>query len=127
MALKYTVIKNEEQYYDYAAILEDLIFNKGNEDEIDLLTALIEKFDRENNKQANLDPVETLCFLMGENNLKNQDIAEILGCSKALVSLILSYKRGLSKVNIRALANHFKLNQEAFNKEYELKLELIPV
>jgi len=127
MALKYTVIKNEEQYYDYAAILEDLIFNKGNEDEIDLLTALIEKFDRENNKQANLDPVETLRFLMGENNLKNQDIAEILECSKALVSLILSYKRGLSKVNIRALANHFKLNQEAFNKEYELKLELIPV
>ena len=124
MALKYTLIKNDEQYFKYANALEELVFNNGDQDEIELVTALIEKYDQENTITTELDPVELLRYLMDENNLKNQDIASILGCSKGLVSLIMSYKRGLSKSNIRTLADHFKLNQEAFNKEYVLKSDI---
>ncbi len=123
MALKYIVIRNDEQYYKYADTLEDLVFKNGNQDEIDLLTALIEKYDQENSTITSMSPVDLILYLMEENKLKNKDIAKILGSSKSLVSLILSYKRGLSKNNIRTLAKHFKLDQEAFNREYDLKPE----
>jgi len=58
---------------------------------------------------------------MEVNQLKAKDIASILGVTKGLVSGILNYKRGLSKGNIRILANHFKINQEALNRPYKLK------
>lgn len=47
--LKYTVIKNIEQYKEYCDILEGLILSeiKTSIDEIDLLTLLIEKWDNE--------------------------------------------------------------------------------
>lgn len=38
-----------------------------------------------------------------------------------LVSEMLNYKKGLSKETIRILSDRFKLNQEAFNRPYELK------
>lgn len=40
--LKYTVIKNKEQYNRYCNILEDLIEENKHQDEIELLTLLIE-------------------------------------------------------------------------------------
>jgi len=49
-ALKYRVIKSEEQYWDYCNTLEALVGNKediSSEDEIELLTILIEKWDAE--------------------------------------------------------------------------------
>lgn len=59
---------------------------------------------------------------MLENDLKSKDLVDILGVSKGLVSDILSYKKGLSKTNIRILASYFKISQEALNKSYKLKL-----
>jgi HTH-type transcriptional regulator/antitoxin HigA len=45
-----------------------------------------------------------------------------LGVSKGYVSEILHYKKGLSKDVIRKLAERFKVTQEAFNREYKLKI-----
>ena len=47
--LKYSIIKTEDQYYKYCDVLEELVFNENasNEDEIELLTLLIEKWDKE--------------------------------------------------------------------------------
>ena len=49
-AIKYTTIKNREQYNDYCDQLEALVSRENAEtfqDEIDLLTLLIEKYDEE--------------------------------------------------------------------------------
>ncbi len=122
--LKYTVIKNETQYNDYCRIFEELVENEKNkalEDEIDLLTLLIEKWDEEHNTFEESDPTELLKYLMEEKNLKAKDLAEILHVSKGLVSDILNYKKGLSKEIIRSLSDYFKVSQEAFNRFYELK------
>ncbi len=35
---------------------------------------------------------------------------------------MLNYKKGLSKETIRILSERFKLNQEAFNRTYELNV-----
>lgn len=120
--LKYKVIKNTEQYKKYCDILEELIIRepKAFKDEIELLTLLIEKWDEEHNTFNNSDPIEILRTLMNEHNLKPKDLVDILNLSKATVSKILNYHKGLSKDTIRKLSKYFKLSQEAFNRPYKL-------
>ncbi|MEO1050770.1 MAG: helix-turn-helix domain-containing protein [Bacteroidota bacterium] len=122
MALKFKVIKSREQYDEYCKVLEELVFSEGDQDEIDLLTLLIETYDHELNSFDTLDPIELLKSLMNQHQMKSKDLAELLGVSKGLVSDILNYKKGLSKEVIRKLAEHFKLNQEAFNRPYRSKI-----
>ena len=124
--LKYTVIKTEAQYNDYCNTLEDLLSKDSPafEDEIELLTLLIEKWDNENNSFSELNPVELLKSLMTENKLKASDLTQILGLSKGTISKILNYHKGLSKETIRKLAEYFKISQEAFNRPYKLKNEV---
>ena len=122
--LKYTVIKDKSQYEDYCKQLEGLLSGDNNDaiqDEIDLLTLLIEKFDEENNTFNESDPITLLRSFMQDHHLKPQHLVEILGISKGYVSDILNYKKGLSKEVIRKLADHFKVRQEAFNRTYSLK------
>jgi HTH-type transcriptional regulator/antitoxin HigA len=125
-ALKYTVIKTDEQYNEYCNILEKLLENDNEDaaDEIDLLTLLIEKWDEENTSFNELTPIELLKSLMEENKLKAVDLANILELSKGTVSKILNYQKGLSKDTIRKLSAHFNMNQEAFNRTYKLTSKL---
>ncbi len=123
--LKYKVIKTEKQYDEYCRILHDLDFSdkkksKKNEEEIDLLTLLIEKYDEEHTIFDEQDPVQLLRSLMKEHNLKSIDLANKLNVSPGLVSDIINYKKGFSKEIIRQLASLFKLSQEAFNRPYKL-------
>lgn len=124
-ALKYKVIKTEKQYDEYCKILHDLDFSnkrksKRVEDEIELLTVLIGKYDEEHNIFDELDPVQLLRSFIKDHNLKAKDLVDILGISKGYVSDILNYKKGLSKAVIRKLAGYFKVSQEAFNRPYKL-------
>jgi HTH-type transcriptional regulator / antitoxin HigA len=127
--LKYKIVKTKSQYKLYCDILDELVFSdkktKEMKEEIELLTLLIEKWDNEHNTLSSLDPVELLEYLMKENKISQTDLAKFLGVSKSLVSEILSYKKGMSKEIIRKLASKFKLSQEAFNKEYKLRMEYV--
>lgn len=122
--LKYTIIKDKKQYDKYCDILEDLISNDKNQEEIDLLTLLIEKWDNEHDIFKDSDPVELLKALMGDNNLKAKDLVDVLDLSKGTISKILNYRKGLSKDTIRKLSDFFKVSQEAFNRPYKLKNEV---
>lgn len=121
--LKYTVIKNEKQYNLYCDILEKLVAQNKNstEDEIELLSMLIEKWDDEHNTFSDSDPVEIIKSLMMEHSLKAKDLAAILNLSKGTVSKILNCQKGLSKETIRKLSTYFKVSQDAFNRPYKLK------
>ena len=121
--LKYTIIRDQEQYDKYCEILEDLSSqNKSDtQDEIDLLTLLIEKWDSEHNTFRDLDPITILKALMADHNLKAKDLVAILDLSKSTISKILNYQKGLSKETIRKLADYFKVSQETFNQPYKLK------
>ena len=122
--LKYTVIKNKTQYKEYTNALEELVFSgskdKNTKEEIALLTLLVEKWDADHNTFEDVDPVQLLHSLMGDNNMKARDLVKLLKISKGYVSDILNYKKGLSKDNIRKLSEHFKVSQEAFNRPYKL-------
>ena len=82
--LKFTIIKSKEQYDNYCNILEEFIIKDNNnpQDEIELLTLLIEKWDSENNTLKDSEPIELLKSLMADNNLKSKDLANILGLTK---------------------------------------------
>lgn len=120
--LKYSIVKTKEQYNEYCEILENLVCleNQNMQDEVELLTLLIEKWDNEHNSLMDLNPIELLRSLMTENNMKSKDLVKILGLSKGTVSKILNYHKGLSKETIRKLADYFKISQEAFNRPYRI-------
>jgi HTH-type transcriptional regulator/antitoxin HigA len=123
--LQYKVIKTEAQYLRYCDKLEELgdlpKKTKSIRDEMELLTVLIEKYDAEHNTLNDADPIELVRFLMKENKMKAVDLADLLHVGEGTVSDMLNYKKGLSKQTIRILSDRFKINQEAFNKPYELK------
>lgn len=127
--LKYKVIVSANQYNRYCKLLEELVFLESKsrqiKDEIDLLTLLIETWDEKHRKSPKMDPVQFLYSLMEEQDLRPKHLSIILKVSKGYVSDILHYKKGFSKETIRILADYFKVSQEAFNREYELKRELV--
>jgi HTH-type transcriptional regulator/antitoxin HigA len=122
--LKYKVIASRRQYNEYCEILYSLLKsrNASKEDEIELVTVLIEKWDNEHTTfNTDIDPIRLLKSLMEENKIDPNGLAKILGVTKGMVSEILNYHKGLSKNNIRTLAERFKMRQEAFNQPYSLR------
>jgi HTH-type transcriptional regulator/antitoxin HigA len=120
--LKYTIIKSKVQYDNYCNVLEELVTQETNnaQDEIDLLTLLIEKWDNEHSTLKDADPIEILKSLMVEQDLKSKDLVDIVGLTKGTISKILNYNKGLSKDTIRKLSDYFKVSQETFNRPYKL-------
>ena len=123
--LKYTIIKSKRQYNEYCKILEDFVFQNSKsarvQDEIELLTFLIEKWDQEHGPFMDLDPVSLLKSFMDAHHIKAIELSGILGISRGYMSDILHYKKGLSKEVIRKLSSFFKVRQDAFNRAYDLK------
>ncbi len=123
-SLQYKIIKTDAQYNKYCDILETLVDSdkktKAVLDEIELLTLIIEKYDADHNTFDDAGPIVLLKSLMKDHKMKAVDLANLLDVSEGLVSDILNYKKGLSKETIRILSERFKLNQETFNRPYEL-------
>jgi len=122
--LQYKIIRTDTQYNKYCDTLEALVGGgkktKAVQDEIELLNLLIEKYDEEHNTFDDANPIELLKSLMKEHTIKAVELAKLLHVSEGLVSDMLNYKKGLSKETICILSARFKLNQEAFNRAYEL-------
>lgn len=118
----YTIIKNKDQYFQYCNRIEELIkldYSK-NQDEIELLELLIEKWDDEHSINSVMNPIQLLNALMSENKINATDLVEILNLSKGTISKMLNYHKGISKESIRKLSDYFKVSQEMFNKPYNL-------
>lgn len=125
--LKYTVIKDDGQYYEYCNRLEELVLsgleNEGAVDEYELLHLLIKAWDDEHRSIPEMNPVELIKSLMEDHELSQNDLAKIAEVGKSYISEILNYKKRMSKNVIRKFADHFKIQQEALNKHYRLEDE----
>jgi len=128
--LPFKVIKTSKQYYKYCDLVWEMLHlekkTKYDEDVIELLTVLIEKYDDDHSTHVDLDPVELLIALMKDHKLKSVDLAKFLEVSTSLVSDILNYRRGFSKAIVRKLAERFKMRQDAFNRPYRLNPPVTP-
>jgi HTH-type transcriptional regulator/antitoxin HigA len=112
------VITSETQYDKYASVLHDLVFTKNNHSEqerqfIELLTALIEKYDHEHNDIENATPTQVLLTLMEANNLRQRDLVPFIG-TESMVSMIIAGKRKLNVSQIDKLSKRFNVSAGVF-------------
>ena len=103
-------IKTEEDYDLTLKRLEEIFHaEEGTEegDEAEVLMLIIEDYEEKYHPIGFPDPIEAIKFFMEQKDLKQKDLAEILGY-RSRVSEILSGKRKLNLEMIRRL--HEKLN-----------------
>ena len=107
--------KDNERYLQVVEHLMDLGERIAPEKRelMDLLVTLIERFEAERYWLSAAAPVEMLRELMEARGMKLAGLATLIG-SKGVASEILSGKRGLSKTNIKRLAQHFCVSPEVF-------------
>lgn len=80
----------------------------------DLLADILENYDcRVMPKIKRGTPLETLNYLVKENNLRQIDLVGIFS-SQGIVSEVLSGKREITKNQAKQLAERFKMSVEAF-------------
>ena len=121
--MNWTIISTEEEY-DRALERLDLIFDSTSKDsefkEAELLTMLIENYELEFEPAfPDPDPIEVIKFKMEQNNMRNKDLAEIVG-GKSKASEILNRKRRLTLKMIRKINRILGIPAELLITEYEL-------
>ncbi len=111
------VIKNEKEFDRIVGHLERLTFkpNASPEEKIlaELLTKLVQDYDDANYSLPDVEPYKMVQYLMEHRELKQADLVPVLG-SRAQVSDLVNGKRGISKAQIKRLADYFKVSPEVF-------------
>jgi len=108
--MKISPIRNEKDYQQAITRLEEIFdAKKGTEqgDELEILSILIDQYENEHFPIGMPDPIEAIKFRMEQMEMKNKDLAEVMGFNSR-VSEILNKKRKLTLSMIRNL--HVKLN-----------------
>jgi HTH-type transcriptional regulator/antitoxin HigA len=99
------VIKTETDYeaaLAHVAELMDAQPGSPEEEELELFSLLVERYEQEYFAIAPPDPVEAILFRMEQEGLTRKDLAAYIG-SPSKVSEVLNRKRPLSLTMIRAL------------------------
>ena len=81
-------------------------------DDLEVLTVLVEDYERKHFPIAPPDPVEAIIFRMEQMNLSRKDLEPCIG-SRARVSEILNHKRELTLKMIKALHDSLGIPVEA--------------
>jgi HTH-type transcriptional regulator / antitoxin HigA len=117
--MKAKVIKNEAEHTEALARIEEIFDAKPGTpegDELELLTLLVDRFEREVYPIELPDPVAAIKFRMEQQGLKAKDLAPYIG-SPSKVSEVLSGKRSLSLTMIRKLVNKVGIPAEVLLQE----------
>jgi HTH-type transcriptional regulator/antitoxin HigA len=124
MAPQLKVVKNENEYKKALKWFEELFdAPAGSEDEqtMEVLSILIEKYEEEQYPIDMPDPIGAIKFRMEQEGLTQKDLVPYIG-SRSKVSEILAGKRELSLSMIRALNEHLGIPAEVLLKEQKARL-----
>lgn len=107
-SLNAKIIKTEEQYLEYFDEVHLLItkapkLGSSDSDRLELLSVLIEDYEKQKYPVEAPDPIDAILFRMNEKGLKQADLVPYFG-TRSRVSEILARKRPLTVPMIRALA-----------------------
>ena len=112
-----TPITSERQHHEYLAVLDKLASkDRPSSDEekyAQVLITLIEAYEEEHHAVPEAAPVEVLRALMEANDLRQKDLAPVLG-TESIVSEILRGKRELNKGQIDKLSKRFRVSPAVF-------------
>src|ERR1022692_843820 len=110
-------IKNDREHDRACAMVSELMGRKldgGAGDYLDTLVVLVNKYEDEHHAIGEeMTPREMLRALMEANDLNQAEIGKIIG-SESAVSMFLKGERGLSKSQIKKLAERFRLDAAVF-------------
>lgn len=114
------IIKTEEEYNQALARLE-LIFDAEvgtpEGDELELLSLLIDNYEKIHYPIDLPDPIEAIKFRMEQLGIKPKDLAQVLGF-RSRVTEILNKKRKLSLDMIRRLNRDLHIPTSVLIQEY---------
>jgi len=112
-----TLITSERQHAEYLSTLDKLASKRnptGEEERYaEVLMTLIEAYEEEHHSIPDASPVDVLRALMDANDLRQKDLAPILG-SESIVSEVLHKKRDLNKTHIEKLSKLFHVSPAVF-------------
>ena len=117
-----TPIKTE---VDYRAALKnmELLFDAPigtpESDEADILSLLIDEYEKKYYPIEAPDPIEAIKIRMEEMQLKPKDLVSVLG-TRSRVSEVLNRKRKLTVEMIRNLNGRLNISPQILIKDYEL-------
>jgi len=118
--MEWKVIKTEKDYQKALKRL-DSIFDakKGSKegDELDLLSLLIDNYEKEKHSIDLPDPIEAIKFRMEQLGYKQKDLAGAMGL-KSRVSEILNRRRKLTLDMVRKLHDVLGIPTDVLVKEY---------
>ncbi len=108
------LLKTDSDYNEALKRIEELFDAEpgtSEADELELLVALVELYEKEHFPIEAPDPVSAIKFRMEQEGLTNDDMVQYLG-SKSRVSEIFSHKRNLSISMIRKLVTGLRIPAE---------------
>jgi HTH-type transcriptional regulator/antitoxin HigA len=121
--MNWSIISNEIEHKRALERLEAIFDSKPGDKtykEAELLAMLIENYETETEPLfPDPDPIEVIKDKMEQRNMRNKDLAEIVG-SKSKASEILNKKRALTLKMIRQINKTLGIPAEVLIGEYDL-------
>lgn len=118
--MNWKVIKTEKEYQAALSRLEEIFDAKRgskNGDELELISLLIDNYEKEKFPIDLPDPIAAIKFRMEQLGYTQKDLTEVIGL-KSRVSEILNKKRKLTLDMIRKLNERLGIPTEVLVKEY---------
>jgi len=118
------IIKTEQEYQQALARLSALMdaeYGSPEGEELELLSFLLEKYEKDHFPIGLPDPIEAIKFRMEQQGLTRKDLVQYIG-SQSKVSEVLNKKRSLSLAMIRSLRKGLDIPAEVLLQEAGRKL-----
>lgn len=122
------ILKTDTEYEAMLGSIDALMDatpGSSEEEELELLALLVEKYEEENYPINLPDPIEAIKFRMEQEGLSREDLKPFIG-SQSKVSEVLNYKRPLSLAMIRSLHEGLGIPAEVLLREPGRSLDTIP-
>ena len=116
-------IKSEADYEKALTRLDEVFdapIGSDEGDEAEVLTVLIDNYEREHYQITAPDPIEAVKIRMEEMDLKQKDLVGIIG-GKSRVSEVLNRKKKLTVEMIRRLEELLNISASVLVGDYEVK------
>jgi HTH-type transcriptional regulator/antitoxin HigA len=111
------VIHNDEELAAYTEALFQLTAlakpSRSEKEAIELLTLLVESYEREHYSIPAADPVSVVRFLIEQQSLAQRDLIPQFG-SESAVSMFLAGQRKLTVEQVRRLSDRFRIPADVF-------------
>jgi len=117
-------IKSKEEHSAYLSRAYDLMQieltpNSKEADELEVISILIEAYEKENFPIEAPNPIEAILFRLDQLGMTSSDLSKLIG-SRSRTSEILKGKRKLSIGMIRILNKQLGISAQTLIKDYDL-------